>query len=81
MNRLATDMWIKETDLSNDLLDGWWSSHTRRETLKRKGVHLFMLSVPGSRALKRSWDSEGIRSFEHIDELVNKYKLALLFIF
>jgi len=72
MDRLATDSWVLEADITDDLLEGWWSTHTRRGTLKKRGVHLSMISVPGARAFKRAWNGECEGEFVQIDEMGNE---------
>jgi len=42
----VTDTWTKEEDLSDDLLLHWWSTHTRRGTL-RKNLSISLIDTLG----------------------------------
>jgi len=52
----ATDTWTKKEDLSVDLLLHWWSTHTRRGTLK-KNLSISFIDAPGPWAYKKGWSS------------------------
>jgi len=66
-----TDTWTKEDDLSDDLLLHWWSTHTRRGTL-RKNLSISLLHAPGPWAYKRGWNTNSTDSSEEIDQYGNE---------
>jgi len=52
----AEDTWTKKADLSDDLLLHWWSTHTRKETLRNrnKEVQVSFINASGSRAYRHT---------------------------
>jgi len=71
MDRDATDSWTKERDVSDDLLLHWWTTHTRRGTL-RKNVSISCIDAPGPWAYKRGWSCDSTASSEAIDQYGNE---------
>jgi len=67
----ATDTWIKEQDVSDDLLLHWWSTHTRKGAL-RKNLCISLVEAPGPWAYKRGWISDSTESSEKIDQYGNE---------
>jgi len=78
----AEDTWAKEDDLSDHLLLHWWSTHTKKGTLRKvnREVQVSLINAPGSRAYRRTWPESskdngriGSESSDEYTEEIDQY--------
>jgi len=57
--------------VSDDLLHHWWSTHTRKGTL-RKNLNIALIDAPGAWAYKNVWNTDTQEHSEKVHQYGNE---------
>jgi len=71
VSKNATDSWVKEQDISDELLHYWWGTHTRKGAL-RMDLDIAVVGTSRPWAYKRGWNLGSSESCEEVDQYGNE---------